>query len=518
MGAGLAGLNTAYYAARFGKVTIITTDSSKESNSWLAQGGIAAAISEEDSFESHSDDTLNAGREICDPEVVNILVREGRERILELIKNGMEFDKYKNRFSLGREGGHSIRRVIHAEGSATGRALIKFLQKQISNNPNIQTLHNTEAIELVKNGNRIIGLYALNNESNAVINISSKVTILTSGGYSNLYQRSTNCRTALGQGISLAYSKGAEIKDMEFIQFHPTAFYSNTGESFLISEAVRGEGAYLLNENLERFMLGKHELCELAPRDIISKAIFHEIQNSNINHVYLDLRHLDSKYIKNRFPNIYKYGLQNGIDITKDLIPIAPAAHYSIGGIHTDISGATNLDGLYACGEVTSTGVHGANRLASNSLLECLVFSKRVVDFANQEITANLITIDEEELQFSSDSSLLYFKLHRKIQKLFTNKVGIMRSKKLLREAMSEVNFLINLHKKKNNDIYQIKINGLLDIASVIIRAALARKESRGTHQRIDYPNTSKIYLGNYIIKNSELKFKESKWKLKKSI
>jgi len=382
VGSGLAGLYAAHHASKFGKVVIISKSNSEESNSWKAQGGVAAAIGENDSFDLHIADTLSAGRGLCDEEAVRILVEEGKERIEDLIELGMEFDKENEDFSLGMEGGHSVRRILHAYGSGTGKAILKFLLREISKIDNISFLFNTQCIELDKSNGSIIGAHAYQSLSNIVIHIKSKSTILATGGYSRIYMRSTSTLSTIGEGIAIAMNAGAIVKDMEFIQFHPTAFYSSSGKSFLISEAVRGEGAYLLNEKLKRFMIGKHELKELAPRDIISKAIHFELLNSNKKYVYLDLRHLNSTHIKNRFSNIYGYAKNFSLDITRDLIPVVPAAHYSIGGIETDLNARTSLEGLFACGEVTSTGVHGANRLASNSLLECLVFASRAVNKA----------------------------------------------------------------------------------------------------------------------------------------
>lgn len=519
IGGGLAGLFAAYKASQFGNVLVVTKTNSKDSNSYLAQGGIAVTLDKNDSYELHINDTLNTGRGLCNNDAVRILVEEGRERVKELIASGMQFDKEGLDYSFGMEGGHSARRIIHANGAATGEAIMNFVISKTNDIDSITVLEDSQCIEIIKDNNRVIGAYLYQKNKDILYSVKSKITIITTGGYSRLFQRSTNSNTILGEGITLAMQAGAIVKDMEFVQFHPTAFYSENGKSFLISEAVRGEGAYLLNEKLERFMLGQHKLKELAPRDIISKTIHREIQKSNIDHVYLDLRHLDAERIKARFPNIFKMAKEFLIDITTDLIPIAPAAHYSIGGIETDLNGKTNIDGLYACGEASVTGVHGANRLASNSLLECLVFSNRVVVNSLNEIE-NTWNNELPERNFIIDDFAFedYKNIRNRIQNIFTKHVGIIRDEENLLKAMSQITSIKHSFVIDKNNIAGIKTNGLFDIASAIIKSALARKESRGTHQRADYPVQSDKYLGHNYIENSELKFEEYKWKLKKTI
>jgi L-aspartate oxidase len=511
IGGGLSGLFAAHHASKYGKVVVLTKTILTESSSWQAQGGIAAALSDTDSIDLHINDTLKAGRDLCNEKGVEILVDEGKDRISELIEMGMEFDMNGENLAFGREGGHSVRRIIHANGSSTGEAVLKFLINKTQNNPNIKFLINTHCIELVKKENRVIGAFALEYLNNNILTIHSNSTIIATGGYSRIYQRTSNLYSAIGEGISMAMEVGAIVKDMEFVQFHPSAFYSEKGESFLISEAVRGDGAYLLNEKLQRFMVGKHELKELAPRDVISKAIHLEIQNSEIDHVYLDLRHLDSNYIKNRFSNIYKYAKEFSIDITRDLIPISPTAHYSIGGIATDLNGKTNIDGLYAIGEVASTGVHGANRLASNSLLECLVYSKRAVLALANETMEYTIEKKFPIKNFISNKSSWknYYDVKQRVQNVFTKYVGIIRDKDNLLKAKNEIEDIYNSIPMNENDISIIKINGVLKIADAIIQSALIREESRGSHQRIDFPNKSEAQLGHYYFVNSQLKFEK---------
>ena len=520
IGGGIAGLNAAYHASKYGMVTLITKTNTEDSNSYLAQGGVAVTIDENDSPELHTNDTLIAGRGLCNEEAVRILVEEGRERVIELIESGMEFDKDGISYSLGMEGGHSARRILHANGAATGRAIVEFLISQVRNNDSITMLEDTQCIELINQDSKILGSYSYNKKDDVLVQILAKATIITSGGYSRLFERSTNSNTILGEGISLAQKAGAIIKDMEFVQFHPTAFYMKNGKSFLISEAVRGEGAYLLNEKLERFMIGKHDQKELAPRDIIAKTIFLEIQKSSIDNVYLDLRHLDPEKIKSRFINIYNMAKQYSIDITTDLIPISPAAHYSIGGIETDLYGRTNLEGLYACGEVSVTGVHGANRLASNSLLECLVFSKRAVSDAKNILLddESINELDYKLFKYSDNNDERYKEIRKKVQNIFINYVGIIRDEISLTEAKIKINQLKNYLSVDSNEISELKSLDLLNLSLSIVDSAIARKESRGTHQRSDYPNQSDAFLGNYYIENSEIKFEESIWTLQKII
>ncbi len=508
IGSGLAGLFAAYNASKYGSVTVITKSDYKVSSSWFAQGGIAAALSQQDSTELHFNDTITAGRGLCDKKTVQILVEEGKEAVEELINIGMEFDKVGSEILFGLEGGHSHRRILHASGSATGQQVVKFLIDIISSIPNIDFHFNTQAIHLIENNNRIFGAYAVNLTEGTPVSVHAKYTIIASGGYSRIFSRSTNPDSAIGEGIWLAQNAGAEIRDMEFIQFHPTAFYSESGKTFLISEAVRGEGARLLNINGERFMDKYHNLGELAPRDVVSKSIFSELKQTGSEYVYLDLRHLPQEKILNRFGNIAEMLKEQGLDMTKDLIPVAPAAHYSIGGIKTDEFGRTNLANLYACGECASTGVHGANRLASNSLLECLVFAKRAVNHSISNQT-KLDLFDERFLDdFHIDKNKLkqYSELQQDVAELMNSSAGILRKGEELSAALSDI-------EKKydsidaNNEYYSIISKGLLNLCRMILRAANSRSESRGGHQREDYPKTDDNFLGHFLFINDDIKF-----------
>ncbi|MBI1938003.1 MAG: L-aspartate oxidase [Ignavibacteriales bacterium] len=488
VGTGLAGLYSALYASKNWKVALITKSTIELSNSYWAQGGIAAAIDKNDSPELHYEDTIKTGRGLCNPKAVEILVNEGCERILELIEMGMPFDKQNGNIALGLEGGHSKRRILHSGGDATGKEIVRFVSKFVENNSNITIFENTLVHKLICNEKTCAGVSAYNWQSKKNITLAGQV-ILAAGGASAIYQRTTNPHTSVGEGVTLAFDTGAEIESMEFIQFHPTSFYSGTDETFLISEAVRGEGAYIVNEKGERFLKERQKKAELAPRDVISEAIYFEMKKYGMPNVYLDLRHLDAKKIKQRFSNIYGEALKYKVDITNDLVPIAPAAHYMIGGIKTGLNGETNLNGLFAVGEIASTGVHGANRLASNSLLECLVFAKRTVDFAGQlPIEINNEAVEKNSFTVNKGNETGYLLHKNEIAKMMTDKVGIVRSKESLIEA--EKSFREKLEDADDdNEYYSSRSKSLFEVARLITKSALLREESRGCHLRPDFPN-----------------------------
>jgi len=510
IGSGLAGLYAALYASRFGKVTLLTKSTIEESNSFWAQGGIAAAIDPEDSTWFHIEDTLRAGRGLCNREAVEILVEEGRDRVIDLIALGMEFDTGESGFELSLEGGHTKRRVLHAGGTSTGREMVRFLIAAVEENPSITKFENTGVIKFLSDNNNCYGAIALDQNFSSSL-ILSKSTILATGGASALYKRTTNPKGSVGEGIALSYQAGAEITDMEFVQFHPTAFYSEKGESFLISEALRGEGAYLLNNKGKRFMTEYSEYSELAPRDVVSRAIFLEMNKSGENNVYLDLRHIESDYIKKRFSNIYNFCLKNGVDATKDLIPVAPAAHYTIGGVRTGLYGETNIKGLFACGEVACTGVHGANRLASNSLLECVVFAKRAVDGALQILnddtnkssdTADFLTI-EPNFEYSESQSNALLEYKKAVSQVLNRGVGIVRTKERILSTINKIEE-ISQSLEEFSGYYRLKLNMAIDVSLLIARSSLIREESRGVHIREDYPQEDKEWKNHIVIKKGE--------------
>jgi len=513
IGSGLAGLYAALYASGFGEVTLITKSTIEESNSFWAQGGIAAAMDPEDSTWFHIEDTLRAGRGLCNRTAVEILVEEGRDRVLDLISLGMEFDTGEGGLELGLEGGHTKRRVLHASGTSTGREMVSFLIAAVEKNPSITKFENTGIINFLSDRKNCYGALVL--DQNFVPSlINAKSTILATGGASALYKRTTNPKGSVGEGIALSYQAGAEITDMEFMQFHPTAFYSENGESFLISEALRGEGAYLLNNQGKRFMTEYSEYAELAPRDIVSRSIFQEMSSSGENHVYLDLRHIESDYIIKRFSNIYNFCLNSGIDATRELIPVAPAAHYTIGGVKTGLFGETNIRGLFACGEVAATWVHGANRLASNSLLECVVFAKRAVDGAI-EIVKNENTgsdrnmsIDSQSTEFEySDSQSNSLSKHKaSISQILNSDVGIVRNRDGMLSAierLEEISALV----EEFTGYYRIKLKMAVDVSLLIARSALVREESRGVHIREDFPDENKKWENHTVMRKGKEPF-----------
>lgn len=499
IGSGLAGLYSALYASNYGNVAILTKSKLDVSNSYYAQGGIAAVTDSEDFPQYHMEDTLTAGRGLCDDTPVDILVTEGPDRIHELIEMGMQFDTENGKLALGLEGGHHRRRILHAGGDSTGKEIIQFLIRQVLAKDNIEVFENQMVYELLTENEVCFGAKSYHFLDNSNLLIEAKNTILAIGGASAIFQRTTNPNTTVGDGISLGYKAGVEIADMEFIQFHPSSFYSEKGKTFLISEAVRGEGAHLLNAKGERFMLAIHPLAELAPRDIVARSIFDQMKQDNCPYVTLDLKHLDGKKIKTRFPSIFKNCELEGVDMRKE-IRIAPAAHYMVGGINTSLNGETNISRLYACGEIASSGVMGANRLASNSLLECLVFGKRAIDHArNKNLKAIKINIDIEEMHTNLTLEELFLQKRNQIASTMNLKVGIIRNKKELTEVIDLLCTIEESFPFEKNEYYSHRLENLISVCRLLATAALARKESRGGHFRNDYPKEKSKYLTHSI-------------------
>ncbi|MBP3419959.1 MAG: L-aspartate oxidase [Marinifilaceae bacterium] len=498
VGSGLAGLYAAHEAAKRGRsVALLTKTCLTESNSYYAQGGIAAVTDQDDAPSYHFDDTIIAGRGLCDYPAVNILVNEGPARIKELIDEGMRFDMQNGGLALGLEGGHHRHRILHAGGDATGRMVSLFMIEKVKNNPQIDIYENHSIIGLLTEFKHCFGVRAWNEISCSEELFFGTNTFLTMGGTSALYKRTTNPQTTIGDGLALAYNAGCEICDMEFIQFHPSAIYTKGEEAFLVSEAVRGEGAHLLNHKGERFMESIHELAELAPRDIVAQSIFREMQKSGEEHVWLSLKHLPPTLIMHRFPTIYAKCKELGFDMC-DKIPVAPAAHYTVGGVRTDCDGRTNIDNLFVCGELASTGIMGANRLASNSLIECLVFGKRAVEAACQNVAPFELPEYAPEYTINKERSKEYSILKSTISKLMTEVAGIIRTENGLKAGL-EVLEMLKKHFTDEKEYYNLMSMNLICVAELIMTGALNRKESRGGHYREDFPESNDRYLCHTI-------------------
>ncbi len=507
VGSGLAGLYAAFSAARHGRVALLTKSDMILSSSYWAQGGIAAAIDPEDSAYYHLDDTLTAGRGLCRQAAVETLVGEGVERVRELISMGMQFDADAAGLHLGLEGGHSHRRILHARGNATGEAVVSFLMQRVMADPKITIFHHTTVAELVVVDNRCVGLMAFIHDDLQPTLFTARATILATGGAAGNYLRTTNPPTSTGDGIALAYRSGADVCDMEFMQFHPTALYTKSGYTFLISEALRGEGGQLLDKDGRRFMPDYDSRAELAPRDVVASAIFREMKRANTDHVNLSMRHLDAKYIARRFANVAAACKQHDIDITRDLIPVAPAAHYTIGGVVTGRMAGTSIWGLFACGEVACTGVHGANRLASNSLLECLVFGKRAVDGAltvaadsppKAAILGELPVRDTDPLDPALEADL-----RLKMATLMTEKAGIIRNGNDLKSALIE---LYELRERFHRELASWDgrpLRAMQRVCTLIVRSAIAREETRGAHIREDFPKEDPRFEGHITLRRN---------------
>lgn len=491
IGSGLAGLSAAYHAARFGSVAIVTKSQLDTSNSYYAQGGIAAAIAENDTPQQHLRDTLVSGRGICDRDAVEILVNEGKDRVLEMIELGMPFDKEKGDYVLGLEGGHSKRRILHAGGDATGKELTCFKLGLVKQKTNIEAFEYVAAIKLLQQNNAIRGVQAYDFSTRQNIVFKTGAVIMATGGLSRIFERSTNPHTATGDGIALAFEAGAQIADLEFIQFHPSALYVPGKEAYLISEAVRGEGAWLLNHEGERFMKDIHPLAELAPRDVVAYSIFRQIQKSGKKHIFLSLKHLDKDKIRNRFSNIDQHLKEYGFDMTEDLLPISPAAHYMVGGVRTNLDAQTNVSGLFACGELASTGVMGANRLASNSLLECLVFGKRASEKAAQQRIAATELEVPEPVWVDQNNEELFLRHQNEMAGLMSENLGIVRNKASLEAALARFTEIENKFAPETKEYNIMKIRNTASICKLIATSALIREESRGGHIREDFQKES---------------------------
>ncbi len=514
IGSGIAGLSFALGLAERGRtVCIVTKKDRAESNTNYAQGGIACVTSSTDDFESHVADTLEAGDGLCDPGVVRAIVREGPERIRHMTDMGVRFSQLEDgRVSLGKEGGHSKRRILHVK-DITGRAIEEALLGAINAEKRIEVREHCIAIDLIttrklkkfgfqadESENRIAGLYCFDEVSGTVSALRTPAVLLATGGIGQVYQFTTNPEIATGDGVAMAYRAGAEVRNLEFVQFHPTAFFSPDGSRFLISEAIRGEGAILRNERGVPFMEKHHPRKDLAPRDVVARAIDSEMKRSGAEHVYLDITSQPKERLRERFPTIYSHCRAHGIRLESDWIPVVPAAHYLCGGVATSLDAETSLKGLYACGEVACTGLHGANRLASNSLLEALVLAHRGVHAVERYLAAGPAVSPAlppwvDGNVNDSDEKVVLFHNWGELKRALWDYVGIVRTTKRLERARARIQLL----SREINDYYWnfrvepmlLELRNMVQVAELMVDCALQRKESRGLHYILDYPSLS---------------------------
>ena len=509
IGSGIAGLFTALLASKHGKALVLTKSSLEESNTRYAQGGIAAAMSPADSPRLHYEDTIAAGGGLCDERAVEVLTREAPGRIKDLLGLNVPFDREVDELALGLEGGHRARRVLHAGGDATGFHIEQTLCRALRE-AGVEIIEGCFVTEIVTDGVRATGVRTLSNQAPGAVAPRSALhsgrhIVLASGGAGQLFSHTTNPSVATGDGLALAYRAGAKLADIEFYQFHPTALAIPGLPSFLISEAVRGEGAYLRNAAGERFMLRVDPRGELAPRDVVAKAISSELQREGTTHVLLDLSHLPRETVSGRFPTIYAFCARAGLDMTVDPLPVAPAAHYLMGGVQTNLWGEASLPGLYACGEVACTGVHGANRLASNSLLEGLVFGARIVERTTRLATQVGLPIDANSVAINEDTSggVNVSQAGRpelaSLQNLMWNQVGLMRDEAGLTAARTELEAWESGFSEPVT-VAEHELNNMTLIGRLMASAAMARRESRGSHCRSDFPDTDPAWRKHIVL------------------
>jgi L-aspartate oxidase len=499
VGSGIAALSLVAKVPPNLKVLVLTKGKPEESSTYYAQGGIAAAISPADQPKFHLEDTLEAGNGLCDLSAVEILVNEGPSRVEDLIEWGVEFDRKNGDLVLGREGGHSLARIVH-HGDSTGREIERVLLKKVETLPNLDFRAGEFAIDLLTQESHCVGVIAFDEKESLKAYLAPHV-VLATGGAGALYQSTTNPEIATGDGVAMAFRAGAYLADLEFFQFHPTALNTLENPRFLITESLRGAGAYLVDSKGRRFMKGIHPLAELAPRYVVVKEMVKIIEEGE--KIFIDARHIATSELKQNFPGIFNHCLKLGLDLSKDLIPICPAAHFFIGGVRTDLKGRTNLSGLLACGEVAATYVHGSNRLASNSLLESLVFSQRIATFLSEEkplISKTDLTnlcLSTSNLKGHAGQSV------EAIQALMTEKVGILRRGDDLKEALEAFESMkrqsIKVESRKSGEFAN-----LLTVAELVARAAWRREESRGVHIREDFPEKDERWRKHILVWRGE--------------
>lgn len=481
LGSGIAGLRAAIELAQAGRVTVLTKDRLDESNTEYAQGGVAVALSDDDEIDLHIEDTLVAGAGLCDETAVRVLVEEGPRYITELIEWGAQFDREGGELAFTREAAHSRRRILHAKGDSTGREIVRALIAYAKKIPNITLQAHAATVGLIVEDGCCVGVRYIHPNESLLCEMRARAVVLATGGAGQLFAQTTNPSVATGDGMAMAYAAGAMMCDLEFVQFHPTALALPDAPRFLLSEALRGEGAILRNHAGEAFAKNYDERGELAPRDIVARAIVAEMERTETRWMYLDLTHLKATFLRDRFPKIFETCLRYGLDLTKDQLPVSPAVHYVMGGVRSDTNGRTTLNGLYAAGEVTCTGVHGANRLASNSLLEGLVFGARAGAAAISDKLTISTQTEAEPIDFDLSDWRLDQRTKARVQELMWKRVGLIRRAADLRKAIEECAALAdeNVNERTRN---------FARLAGLMAEAALWREESRGGHFREDFP------------------------------
>lgn len=492
-GSGVAGLSAALWLSRFCNVTLATKSGLQVSTTRVAQGGIAAVMDEHDSKASHVQDTIVAGAGLCDLAATEVLVDEGPDRVRELLEEyEADFDVTGGSLDLAREGGHSYARVVHAKGDATGLEVERALGRALSRDRRVNVMEHTFVVDLLLDGGLCRGALVADSLRGTLMTVWSRATVLASGGMGEVYLVTTNPPVCTGDGVAMALRAGARVSDVEFVQFHPTALHIPEEPKFLVSEAIRGEGAHLVDLDGERVMAGIHPLAELAPRDIVVARMVEVMKEQQVNHLYLDVRHLDADRVRRRFPTIYEHCLKAGIDITRQRIPVSPAAHYMSGGVVTDLWGQSDVPGLYACGEVACTGVHGANRLASNSLLEGLVFARRIAERIKGALPespatpgpARSFSLEPAQLRTTEEM------LRGSLREVMRDNAGMVRSERSLREALEFLARNADILRTEYSDVAGMELRNMHTLAFLISTVALSRLESRGCHRRRDYPDT----------------------------